>query len=276
MRAHPRSRGENDEAGKPVTDDDGSSPLTRGKQPVGDVFGVSGGLIPAHAGKTGVCHSSTWQRWAHPRSRGENMARLRFAAVICGSSPLTRGKQEARTGREILCGLIPAHAGKTRQAPRADRASTAHPRSRGENISPGTNTFMVGGSSPLTRGKRIRRWSSSGLPRLIPAHAGKTSRLSAAPQACRAHPRSRGENQMTYGIDLTEVGSSPLTRGKPRFSGRAELRPRLIPAHAGKTRSRQPFCSGLGAHPRSRGENPRRGRCHREADGAHPRSRGEN
>ena len=30
--AHPRSRGENDEAGKPVAADDGSSPLTRGKR----------------------------------------------------------------------------------------------------------------------------------------------------------------------------------------------------------------------------------------------------
>ena len=50
--AHPRSRGENTHIMREMTNELGSSPLTRGKhgQPVVDL--IINGLIPAHAGKT--------------------------------------------------------------------------------------------------------------------------------------------------------------------------------------------------------------------------------
>ena len=70
--AHPRSRGENKTANGAPRISRGSSPLTRGKLAVGIIaFGI-GGLIPAHAGKTGLPQSSKSGRRAHPRSRGEN------------------------------------------------------------------------------------------------------------------------------------------------------------------------------------------------------------
>ena len=50
-------------------------------------------------------------------------------------------------------------------------------------------------------------------------------------------------------------GSSPLTRGKPEGDSRAKDEDRLIPAHAGKTRSGQSGSARRQAHPRSRGEN---------------------
>ena len=71
----------------------------------------------------------------------------------------------------------------------------------------------------------------------------------------RAHPRSRGENDLALGLGHRFGGSSPLTRGKlferlrlPRSAG-------LIPAHAGKTGKVLIFCRKVWAHPRSRGEN---------------------
>ena len=51
------------------------------------------------------------------------------------------------------------------------------------------------------------------------------------------------------------VGSSPLTRGKPRDPRRSCGRRRLIPAHAGKTWSPTRCRAPREAHPRSRGEN---------------------
>ena len=51
------------------------------------------------------------------------------------------------------------------------------------------------------------------------------------------------------------MGSSPLTQGKLIKVGRCRLKIRLIPAHAGKTGRRMMPAGGLGAHPRSRGEN---------------------
>ena len=71
------------------------------------------------------------------------------------------------------------------------------------------------GSSPLTRGKPFkgsRRGLGGGL---IPAHAGKTYLLLGALLVLGAHPRSRGENEWEHNGHTFQVGSSPLTRGKP-------------------------------------------------------------
>ena len=137
------------------------------------------------------------------------------------------------------------------------------------------------------------RDGSSGL---IPAHAGKTSQ--SHPRLCthEAHPRSRGENRENDDVASLDIGSSPLTRGKPSNQAARGSRPGLIPAHAGKTRWCTPRRETGPAHPRSRGENQERdhdghrprwlipahagkttGRTYRSTcSTAHPRSRGEN
>ena len=132
-RAHPRSRGENDQGapdhGWPV----GSSPLTRGKRSGRARSRLAGRLIPAHAGKTHCSVLSVCRGAAHPRSRGENGARggVRFGGG--GSSPLTRGKLVGTRHVGPSTGLIPAHAGKTSYRRVGLRSFRAHPRSRGEN-----------------------------------------------------------------------------------------------------------------------------------------------
>ena len=150
-------------------------------------------------------------------------------------SPLTRGKHPAWILRVIASRLIPAHAGKTMSETMITVPSWAHPRSRGEN--------------------------AAGLPepgaghRLIPAHAGKTPTWSASSAWTRAHPRSRGENLISSRRPAQLSGSSPLTRGKRDRPRRAQALRRLIPAHAGKTRSVASMSTVRPAHPRSRGEN---------------------
>ena len=132
-------------------------------------------------------------------------------------------------------GLIPAHAGKTREGGRARLSTRAHPRSRGENAIFMRPAVIAGGSSPLTRGKLDLRIGKVRRRGLIPAHAGKTRARRAPMTLSRAHPRSRGENDATLqSIEYAE-GSSPLTRGK-----------RLETEHVARARV---------AHPRSRGEN---------------------
>ena len=65
---------------------------------------------------------SVMRAWAHPRSRGENLVTLAAEAATAGSSPLTRGKP-ANAPLDLDGGrLIPAHAGKTREAPCLRRA----------------------------------------------------------------------------------------------------------------------------------------------------------
>ena len=215
--AHPRSRGEN-LVHKTVTSLlQGSSPLTRGKR----VFGASGppdvGLIPAHAGKTDGWGLQPLGRGAHPRSRGENCLCL----SVCATPRW----------------LIPAHAGKTRTSPSRTCAGGAHPRSRGENMDECCFESENGGSSPLTRGKRVCLVPEPCVSGLIPAHAGKTALCRSTRQTSWAHPRSRGENSRSTRSSDSTQGSSPLTRGKlSGFRVRSEDGG-LIPAHAGKTQT---------------------------------------
>ena len=153
-RAHPRSRGENGQAGGEATERRGSSPLTRGKH-VEVGHGPEGhGLIPAHAGKTDRSHAGDLLAGAHPRSRGENRRSWRICSMILGSSPLTRGKLLGVQQSLDLAGLIPAHAGKTSAPPSPPGSAPAHPRSRGENAPGAPERSGADGSSPLTRGKR--------------------------------------------------------------------------------------------------------------------------
>ena len=90
---------------------------------------------------------------------------------------------------------------------------------------------------------------------LIPAHAGKTLQPPKPRPHLPAHPRSRGENQAAASARTTDTGSSPLTRGKHVTIPQGWEQLGLIPAHAGKTSTRQPKRPPDTAHPRSRGEN---------------------
>ena len=172
-----------------------------------------------------------------------------------GSSPLTRGKLELDAHARRIPRLIPAHAGKTQTPQTINCGGTAHPRSRGENAYQFPSRLIWSGSSPLTRGKLDRPESPAPGPRLIPAHAGKTSAPVPLVPVLQAHPRSRGENSPVSSSIGSVAGSSPLTRGKLDPPPLQPSEERLIPAHAGKTRSTAVHPIGRRAHPRSRGEN---------------------
>ena len=133
-------------------------------------------------------------------------------------------------------------------------SAAAHPRSRGENFEGGL--AVLGGE------------------RLIPAHAGKTTREVTEPARRRAHPRSRGENTLTSTGTSVKAGSSPLTRGKPWNGLDDNGNPGLIPAHAGKTFYNADALRVYRAHPRSRGENVLPLICSIACRGSSPLTRG--
>ena len=233
----------------------GSSPLTRGKLRFRGFRCPHAGFIPAHAGKTSLGCGATRRRRAHPRSHRENTTIKSGSGCITGSSPLTRGKHRRVETARAPRGLIPAHAGKTLRPKASPHRTRAHPRSRGENGSRQASPWTSSGSSPLTRGKLHVCSPSVCWFGLIPAHAGKTTIHSRLPIGCRAHPRSRGENCRNVLVATHRPGSSPLTRGKLIIRRWARTVWGLIPAHAGKTSSRERATASTWAHPRSRGEN---------------------
>ena len=136
LRAHPRSRGENQRLPLLTPVEEGSSPLARGKLPKWVRACASRGLIPARAGKTGVYGGAS--------------------QTMSGSSPLARGKPRQDKGRGSHRGLIPARAGKTSHHDLSKVRTWAHPRSRGENALSRAFTASTAGSSPLARGKPPR------------------------------------------------------------------------------------------------------------------------
>ena len=112
------------------------------------------------------------------------------------------------------------------------------------------------------------------LPRIIPAHAGSTRTCFWPGVPSRDHPRSRGEHVFTSALGRQIPGSSPLTRGAR--SARTDLGPRrrIIPAHAGSTRSAFRLLPCTRDHPRSRGEHIRGRNRHRQVAGSSPLTRG--
>ena len=230
--------------------------------------------IPAHAGKTTPTRRPWCGSSAHPRSRGENQQRLDLGAESRGSSPLTRGKPRPQSWQKRASRLIPAHAGKTAGVRRADQGDGAHPRSRGENAIPLGVPFTTAGSSPLTRGKPSSRCAAPLTVGLIPAHAGKTPQTHPGGRCSQAHPRSRGENFTCLATTVVSSGSSPLTRGKLHLLGNDRRIIRLIPAHAGKTRSARGSKPNRWAHPRSRGENQGENIVNLSKQGSSPLTRG--
>ena len=272
--AHPRSRGENVIRSAIRSPPTGSSPLTRGKLRWCGAAGVGVRLIPAHAGKTSRCSRPATDAAAHPRSRGENERRESVKPIRFGSSPLTRGKHCSTGWGWGPRRLIPAHAGKTHGYSPVASVRAAHPRSRGENSIGASLRPKSRGSSPLTRGKLRGDSLSSAISGLIPAHAGKTQQRRRREPCGRAHPRSRGENLVRKAGNAVDEGSSPLTRGKRSSACTARHRPRLIPAHAGKTRSWMSRHLSFQALPRSRGENLRVVEIDSQPWGSSPLTRG--
>ena len=259
-RAHPRSRGDHGYGKAHYRSYGGSSPLARGPPCSGYWLDFRGGLIPARAGTTTRPCLQIPIRRAHPRSRGDHVARGRLERERAGSSPLARGplRPIARDTRAV--GLIPARAGTTSVLNAAFKELGAHPRSRGDHPLPGNPSTPARGSSPLARGPLASLpWAWFGVG-LIPARAGTTRFFGRRDIGYGAHPRSRGDHSAPLPLLIRPLGSSPLARGPLYKQGYIYLRAGLIPARAGTTTAhRRPGLHGR-AHPRSRGDHVRTAR----------------
>ena len=193
------------------------------------------GLIPAYAGSTSSPALIFVTFTAHPRLRGEHLLCGGCEGVREGSSPLTRGAQNAAASTANVARLIPAYAGSTGQYAEGISRLPAHPRLRGEHHKSAPITASPAGSSPLTRGARRVLSCSFGVLGLIPAYAGSTRASCAGRRTRTAHPRLRGEHVDFRGFELGAWGSSPLTRGALVSPRPTVTAPGLIPAYAGST-----------------------------------------
>ena len=134
--------------------------------------------------------------------------------------------------------------------------------------------YAPGGSSPLARGTLRLMQTRQSRRRLIPARAGNTLRQRYWQAEGTAHPRSRGEHNLSGAHGHPPFGSSPLARGTLFCVPSNGWLVRLIPARAGNT----VLCSFewlvSSAHPRSRGEHHHTSGSHLGPVGSSPLARG--
>ena len=159
-----------------------------------------------------------------------------FGLYSPGSSPHTRGLRVRNMRTTISMGIIPAHAGFT-PFPRGEGGKLRdHPRTRGVYGIRNCRTGTLMGSSPHTRGLLRKLSPDNSVDRIIPAHAGFTSRTFPERFLDEDHPRTRGVYVSRSGVHAGGVGSSPHTRGLHGGQHGETLAERIIPAHAGFTR----------------------------------------
>ena len=166
--------------------------------------------------------------------RGERLRICWRLPTNSGSSPHTRGTRGLGQTDGVDRRFIPAYAGNASARSGRRPRQTVHPRIRGERTVVSRSTSAAVGSSPHTRGTRLRDRLEHRQARFIPAYAGNA----------RSGP----------GTSRTTSGSSPHTRGTLQQEQHHEHHHRFIPAYAGNAR-RGVFHPPPGpVHPRIRGE----------------------
>ena len=271
---HPRACGANHSGTIRPTSCIGSSPRMRGKPLLGKRRVGLRRIIPAHAGQTGNANMPHGKPTDHPRACGANYGRTGISGYDYGSSPRMRGKPRRR-GRHALRGrIIPAHAGQTSSTYTESSWITDHPRACGANPQIFTDKEYMIGSSPRMRGKLRPVTARPSRIRIIPAHAGQTVSAVAQHNTLPDHPRACGANDHKRATHVCSSGSSPRMRGKRAGGKHDGRRVRIIPAHAGQTKSKRVRAFSMPDHPRACGANRPLDFNLKSERGSSPRMRG--
>ena len=192
---------------------DASSPLARGTQDLDRLGYVADRFIPAYAENSWRLRYSCGLVPVHPRLRGELGFYGGNAMKYIGSSPLTRGTQNQSVPQCRGIRFIPAYAGNSERSRKVPHSLAVHPRLRGELIVISYISSKRTGSSPLTRGTQRLQTVPEPWTRFIPAYAGNSRSWTTCIWIRTVHPRLRGELKMLTTSEISEFGSSPLTRG---------------------------------------------------------------
>ena len=152
----------------------GSPPPTRGTLRPSLIMFSNAGITPAYAGNTTIWNDNQYTDKDHPRLRGEHVLSLRFASLLAGSPPPTRGTPTARLGSRRTAGITPAYAGNTVSGIKDLKMNWDHPRLRGEHTPKAIEVLSLRGSPPPTRGTPDMVPYSCSIFRITPAYAGNT------------------------------------------------------------------------------------------------------
>ncbi len=177
------------------------------------------GIIPAHAGLTGLSHTSVASAGDHPRACGAHMRGMTPRQRSQGSSPRMRGSLVAQLVIIYVGRIIPAHAGLTDIATDFVQRLEDHPRACGAHIVKFLILLCQKGSSPRMRGSQAAVLAIRVHAGIIPAHAGLTSCLLSTRVGYWDHPRACGAHVVAKRAVFLCLGSSPRMRGSQNVIG---------------------------------------------------------
>ena len=144
--------------------------------------------------------------------------------------------------------------GKVYERTRLTSTKKDHPRTCGEKSLIYHITILFPGSPPHMRGKVYIGAEWHGMPRITPAHAGKSLSSYVCVVIMKDHPRTCGEKKAHFIIRSRHKGSPPHMRGKVQQGERRAEKLGITPAHAGKRRKRSCRALYTKDHPRTCGE----------------------
>ena len=191
-----------------------------------------------------------------------------------GSPPRARGRLWGPATPPVGPGLTPACAGTSPAYPTTIPPRRAHPRVRGDVEVVQMSADLGSGSPPRARGRRQPRGLGADEPGLTPACAGTSIAGNAGRTLERAHPRVRGDVQLSDPWEDVSEGSPPRARGRLQGPPPGVPGAGLTPACAGTSRPPRSQTSTHWAHPRVRGDVLDRLAFDEVRQGSPPRARG--
>ena len=165
---------------------------------------------------------------------GEKNQGFLIAMRLKGSPPRVRGKAAANPVHSAFDRITPACAGKSGGRNPSFRGIKDHPRVCGEKFHRSKTSSRVMGSPPRVRGKVEQISICFSIPRITPACAGKSIRISGKLLLLQDHPRVCGEKRIVQFRFGSMPGSPPRVRGKVSDGNDVPECGRITPACAGK------------------------------------------
>ncbi len=192
-----------------------------------------------------------------------------------GSPPRARGQGPALHRKLDRVRFTPACAGTGTRPTSTARATSVHPRVRGDRAFTGAGSSSSYGSPPRARGQVKPNRRSLRRFRFTPACAG-TGRASAARRpGCAVHPRVRGDRRDECARHGEGRGSPPRARGQAQLFELLSPFARFTPACAGTGSLGFSVISMDPVHPRVRGDRRVKPNPRDDVPGSPPRARGQ-
>jgi len=191
-----------------------------------------------------------------------------------GSPPHAWGRRRRPAVGRGRGRLTPTRVGTTTSVSPGLPVVSAHPHTRGDDISPDRRARESTGSPPHAWGRPHNVNNERSEIGLTPTRVGTTTSLQCPSTPVRAHPHTRGDDWRSGWSARKRLGSPPHAWGRRLDVGKRSRGSRLTPTRVGTTRAASVIGTNSWAHPHTRGDDQRQLRQGLRSSGSPPHAWG--